>query len=131
MIKPLTSANVKEEIQKKIIHYLILRVMKKFMVIPVFLIFGLCVIVNAQSQAPRADVRQGAQRARIHDGRTDGDVTSREAATLNAQQRHIRRSERRAKADGEVTVQEKARIERKQDRANRNIRRAKHNSVQQ
>jgi hypothetical protein len=49
---------------------------------------------------------------------------------LNKQQRHIRRSERRAKADGDVTVREKARLERKQDRASRNVRRAKNNDIE-
>lgn len=82
-----------------------------------------------QDTAPRTDKRQVAQRARIADGRRDGEVTSREAAALNVQQRHIRRSERRVKADGEVTVQEQRRLDRKQNRASRTIRRAKHNKV--
>lgn len=82
-----------------------------------------------QSETPRADRRQTAQRARIAEGRQDGEVTRKEGALLNAQQRHIRRSERRAKADGEVTPEEKRRLERKQDRASRNIRRAKHNEI--
>lgn len=83
----------------------------------------------AQDATPRANVRQKAQRARIAEGRVDGDLTNAEAAALNKQQRHIRRTERRAKSDGTVTVAEKRKIERKQDRANRNIRRAKNNSI--
>ena len=77
----------------------------------------------------RTDKRQVAQRARIHEGRKDGEVTRREAAVLNAEQRHVRRSERRAKADGEVTPQEKRRLERKQNRTSRHIRRAKSNEI--
>lgn len=84
----------------------------------------------AQTSTPRADVRQGAQRARIHEGRVDGEVTRGEAHRLNKQQRHIRRTERRAKADGEVTAREKAKLEHKQNRANRHIRRAKHNEFE-
>jgi hypothetical protein len=84
----------------------------------------------AQTATPRANTRQGAQRARIADGRQDGELTNKEAAALNAQQRHIRRSERRAKADGVVTGAEKAKLERKQDRSSRNIRRAKNNGVE-
>ncbi len=86
-------------------------------------------VALAQSQTPRADVRQKSQRARIAEGRASGELTPGEAAPLNKQQRHIRRAERRAKADGEVTPAEKARLERKQDRASRNIRRAKHNKL--
>jgi hypothetical protein len=88
-------------------------------------------LISAASFAQtRADGRQKAQRVRIHEGRKDGEVTNGEAALLNKQQRHVRRSERRAKADGQVTVREKARIERKQDRASRNIHRAKTNDIE-
>lgn len=83
----------------------------------------------AQTETKRADVRQRAQRARIADGRMDGEVTKKEAAVLNAEQRHIRRAERRAKSDGDVTRNEKRRLERKQSRANRHIKRAKHNGI--
>jgi hypothetical protein len=83
----------------------------------------------AQDATPRANARQKAQRARIAEGRIDGDLTHAEAAALNRQQRHIRRTERRAKADGTVTVAEKRKINRKQNRASRNIRRAKNNSI--
>ena len=93
--------------------------------------FGLMISLAgfAQDRTPRTDGRQVAQRARIHQGRMDGEVTNREAALLNREQRHIRRAERRAKADGEVTPAEKMRLERKQNRANRHIRRAKHNDI--
>ena len=84
----------------------------------------------AQERTPRANAREGAQRARIHDGRRDGDLTKTEASALNLQQRHIRRSERRIKADGDVTRVERVRLERRQDRASRNIRRAKHNNIE-
>ncbi|HEX5169146.1 MAG TPA: hypothetical protein VFW11_08215 [Cyclobacteriaceae bacterium] len=89
------------------------------------------ITARAQTQTARADVREGAQRARIHDGRQDGDLTRGEAHLLNKEQRHIRRTERRMKADGDVTRREKARLERKQDRANRHIRRTKHNGIEQ
>lgn len=91
-------------------------------------IFMICsFFVEGQDRTPRANARQGAQRARIHEGRQSGELTNGEAAVLNAEQRHIRRSERRAKADGEVTAAERRRLDKKQNRANRHIRRAKHN----
>lgn len=85
--------------------------------------------VHAQETTPKADVRQKNQRARIHEGRTNGDLTHRESARLNKQQRHIRRTETRAKADGDVTALERRKLDRKQDRANRHIHRAKNNEV--
>ncbi|HPI79100.1 MAG: hypothetical protein M9954_06435 [Cyclobacteriaceae bacterium] len=84
---------------------------------------------QAQTKTKRADVRERAQRARIVEGRKDGEVTQGEAAALKVEQRHIRRAERRAKSDGEVTRVEKRRLERKQDRASRHIKRAKHNKI--
>lgn len=81
----------------------------------------------AQEATPRVDARQKSQRARIHEGRSSGDLTPKESALLNKQQRHIRRAERRAKSDGDVTVHERRRLDRKQDRASRTIRRAKNN----
>ncbi len=103
--------------------------MKKHALILTF--FSLVTIsVFAQDETPRADVRQGNQRGRIAEGRADGDLTIGEAAALNKQQRHIRRTERRTKADGEVTARERRKLERKQDRANRKIRRAKNNNLE-
>ena len=81
-------------------------------------------------ETPRADARQGAQRARIATGRATGEVTGKEAAVLNSEQRHVRRSERRAASDGTVSPREKVRLERKQNRASRHIRRAKHNDIE-
>lgn len=102
--------------------------MKNLFFVAVIMIFS--VSVYAQTPMPRSDARQGAQRARIHKARVDGDVTRREAHMLNREQRHVRRAERRVKVDGEVTGREKVRLERKQDRASRHIRRAKHNEFE-
>ncbi len=88
------------------------------------------IVVVAQQVTPKADVREASQRARIHEGRKDGDLTRSEAKALNKQQRHIRRTERRAKSDGTVTSTEKMKLQRKQNRASRNIRRSKNNGAQ-
>jgi hypothetical protein len=100
--------------------------MKKLILLPFILI---AVVAFSQERTPRADVRQANQQTRIVQGRATGEVTQREARVLRAEQRHIRRSERRAKADGEVTVAERRKLERKQDRSSRHIRRAKHNQI--
>jgi hypothetical protein len=99
--------------------------------IMIFALFTTLAITSyAQTATPRADTRQGAQRARIHEGRKEGELTNREASALNSQQRSVRRLERRVKADGEVSTKEKVRIEKKQDRASRHIRRAKSNKIE-
>lgn len=93
------------------------------------LVLGFILISSSGFAQTRADRRQKAQRVRIADGRKDGEVTTGEAAVLKSEQRHIRRSERRAKADGTVTPREKLRLERKQNRASRHIHRAKNNPI--
>ena len=87
-------------------------------------LFMLCCvsIANAQS-TPVADERQQNQKARINQGVVSGEVTKAEAARLKTEQRHIRRTERRAKADGNVTPRERVRLQRKQNKASRDIRR--------
>lgn len=105
--------------------------MKKVIGISAFLIAIVAFSANAQTRTPRATARQGAQRTRIHEGRESGEVTNGEAAVLNAQQRHIRRTRHRAKADGTVTPAERAHIQNEQNRASRTIHRARHNDIKQ
>jgi hypothetical protein len=102
------------------------RNMKKLMVLASVLFVITCSIVSAQDNTPRVDKRQDRQQARIREGIGSGEVTRAEARRLRAEQRHIRRAERRAKADGEVTVRERARLERRQNKVSRDIRRQKH-----
>lgn len=96
----------------------------KIIVISTFFVLLFSTIACAQS-TPLADKREQNQRARIRDGVESGEVTKPEAARLKAEQRHIRRTERRAKSDGQVTPRERAKIQRKQNKASRDIRRQK------
>lgn len=82
------------------------------------------------AEAARRDARQHNQRARIHQGVKSGELTQKEAAGLRAQQRKIRRMERKAEADGVVTGQEKHKIEKAQDRASKSIHNQKHDDQQ-
>jgi hypothetical protein len=82
----------------------------------------------AQDATPKVDGREREQRARIRRGRSMGDLTHKEAARLNTQQRHIHRTEQRAKADGRVTRGERRKLNHEQNRASRNIRRQKHDA---
>ena len=93
----------------------------KIIVISTFFVLLFSTIACAQS-TPLADKREQNQRARIRDGVESGEVTKAEAARLKAEQRHIRRTERRAKSDGQVTPRERAKIQRKQNKASRDIR---------
>jgi hypothetical protein len=100
--------------------------MKKTILTSIFIVC--CAVVSKAQSTPVADERQQNQRARINQGVVSGEVTKAEAARLRAEQRHIRRTERRAKADGDVTKRERANIQRKQNRASRDIRRQKHDA---
>ena len=62
------------------------------------------------------------------EGAASGETTRAETAKLKSEQRHIRRTERRAKADGRVTPAERANLQRKQNKASRDIRRQKHDA---
>jgi hypothetical protein len=97
----------------------------------VVVFFSLFISISAvaQDRTPRANGRHAVQHARIAEGRRSGEVTNGEAALLKKQQRHIRRSGRRAKADGDISATERMRLDRKQDRASRSIRRAKTNNI--
>ncbi len=86
----------------------------------------LAVAFSLPAFAGREDRRQIRQRARVHEGVRDGDLTRQEAAKLRAGQRHVRRLERRAEKDGVVTAEEKARLEKAQDRQSEKIEKEKH-----
>ncbi|MEI9921207.1 MAG: hypothetical protein WDO14_20800 [Bacteroidota bacterium] len=100
---------------------------KSIILIPAFLLAT--VIAFAQDRTPRVNERQAVQQTRIAQGKQSGELTTGETRALRSQQRHIRRTERRAKADGTVTPGERRKLTREQNRANRNIRRAKHNGI--
>ncbi|MBL6448187.1 hypothetical protein JMN32_17845 [Fulvivirga sp. 29W222] len=92
----------------------------------VFMLFHFAVI--AQTSTGRVNNRQMVQQTRIAEGRASGELTRGEVRTLKAEQRHIRKVERRVKADGVVTTEEKLRLHSMQNRANRNIRKQKNDS---
>jgi len=101
--------------------------MKHLIILITAFTFATCAF--AQDRTPRANAREAAQQTRIAQGKQSGELTRGETRALRAEQRNIRRTERRAKADGNVTPAEKRKLERKQDRANRHIRRAKNNGL--
>jgi rRNA maturation endonuclease Nob1 len=101
--------------------------MKKKIMFAALLIIGFTIASNAQNDnTPKVDTREAIQKARIRDGVKDGELTKKEAKVMRAEQRHIKKVEKRAKADGEVTAAERAKLDRKQDRASKHIAKQKH-----
>lgn len=84
----------------------------------------------APAATPGIDRRQANQEKRIDQGVASGQLTRRETARLEHEQRVIGRAENRAKADGTVTAQERRRLHRAQNQASRDVRRQKHDRQQ-
>jgi hypothetical protein len=87
-------------------------------------------IVGAQMAAPsftpKIDAREKRQDARIDQGVASGQLTTKEAAKLDARQTRIQQLEASAKADGNVTKAERSQIRQAQDNASKAIYRQKH-----
>jgi hypothetical protein len=101
--------------------------MRKLVALLIPIAFMTVMHANAQT-TPRVDQRQQNQHDRIRHGIASDELTRREAAHAVQDQRHIRRSERRAKADGHVTRRERARLHHQQNQASRELRRNKHDA---
>ena len=80
--------------------------------------------INAQV-VNKTDVRQANQQARIAEGVASGELTRYETKALRAEQRAIRRTERRVEADGIVTRREQRKLNKMQNKASRDIARQK------
>jgi hypothetical protein len=93
--------------------------------------FGVIATASAQTATDRREdvfaARDARQQTRIANGIANGQINSREAARLEAQQSRIDRAEARAEANGRVNRREFARIEARQNRASAHIYRARHN----
>ena len=72
------------------------------------------------------DARQARQEQRIQAGVARGELTRREARTLEQSQRDISRAEARAKADGHVSPSEMRQLVALLDRADAQIRALRH-----
>ena len=79
-----------------------------------------------RSDTSSIDLRQARQEQRIHAGVARGELTRREARTLQEGQREIARAEARARADGRVTPRETRQLVAMLDRAHAQIRALRH-----
>ncbi len=98
--------------------------MKKIFISALF-VLGFALSIHAQN-TPVVDAREHNQKDRIKEGVKTGELTKPEAKRLAKQQRHIKKTEAKAKADGDVTEAERAKLDRKQDRASKRIAKQKH-----
>jgi hypothetical protein len=78
--------------------------------------------------APAYTQRDVKQEKRVEQGLQSGQLNTREAARLQAEQAHIDKMESRALRDGSLTAAEKARINAAQNRASADIYRQKHDA---
>jgi hypothetical protein len=85
--------------------------------------------MSADDALASVNGRQRRQQARIAQGVRSGELTGREAARLEARERHIRREERRYRADGVLDPWERADLNRDLNRASRDIYRQKHDGA--
>ena len=98
----------------------------------IFITLGLFLAIstlaaNAQQLGTKSNTgRQVSQQARIAEGRKNGELTRKETARLEREQRKIEIEKRMAKADGTVTPGEKRFLKQEQKRASRHIARQKH-----
>ena len=80
----------------------------------------------ARHDTPEIDARQHRQEQRIQQGVARGELTRREARTLQQGQREIARAEARAKADGRLTRAEFRHLTALLDQADAQIRQLRH-----
>jgi len=99
--------------------------------IAVLLVASLPALALAQpapgnTATPNIDQRRAEQQRRIDQGVKSGELTPREAASLQKGQAKVQRMEDKAKSDGVVTDKERKKIEHEQDKQSKRIEHEKH-----
>ena len=85
---------------------------------------------SASSKRMQADVQRNVnQQQRINQGVRSGELTNKEAGSLERGQAHVDRAEARAGANGHVNAAEQARIQGKENRQSARIHNKKHNDA--
>ena len=100
---------------------------KLILLLPVTLFVAF--VSQAQTTTPRVTKRQLNQQERIKAGKKSGELTNKEAATLEMREAKIQHDKKVAKSDGVVTPPEKSKLKREENRTSRAIYRKKHNEV--
>ncbi len=85
---------------------------------------------SKSSERAQADVQRNAnQQARINQGIRSGQLTNREAGSLERGQAHVDRSEANAARNGNINAREQARTQGKQNHQSGRVYRKKHNGT--
>ena len=100
--------------------------MKRIILITAAVFIASTGVIKAQTATPVINSRQVKQQERIEEGVENKQLTKKETARLEREQRKIRAEKRVAKADGNVSPREKRILKRDQNRASRDIYREKH-----
>ena len=100
--------------------------MKKIAFIATVIFIASTGFARAQVATPVVKSRQVEQQERISQGVQSKELTRRETARLEREQRKIRIEKKVAKSDGTVTPKEKRFLKRQQNKASKDIYRQKH-----
>ena len=86
---------------------------------------------SASSKRMQADVQRNAdQQTRIEQGMKSGELTNREAGSLEKGQAKVDRTEARAARNGHVTAREQAKVEATENRQSKRVHHKKHNDTE-
>jgi hypothetical protein len=99
--------------------------MKRILLISAMLILVSAGTISARIPAKSIGARQATQEARIREGVLSKQLTRKEAAILEREQRRIRIEKRMAKIDGKISPPERKFLNREQNRASKHIERLK------
>lgn len=80
---------------------------------------------------PGVNQRQANQERRIQQGVQSGELTKREARTLEEKEAHLATMEKRLKSDGSLSAEDRARLQRRLDWLSKDIARQKHDGQTQ
>jgi hypothetical protein len=100
--------------------------MKKIIFVAALFFVTSAGILKAQTGTVSNTARQESQQARIAGGVENKELTRRETAKLEREQKKIQLEKKAVKADGTVTPKEKRFLKRQQNQASRDIYRQKH-----
>lgn len=100
----------------------------KFIAVALIAVTSIGTAYAQNTETPRIDRREAHQQQRVDQGVKSGELTKKEANTLQRRQDRINAAEEKAKADGKVTPQERRKLRHAQNRNNRAIYNKKHNA---
>ena len=99
---------------------------RSFLVLALGMLFSASALAQNAASETRRDTNQ---QNHVEQGLKSGQLTTKEAGTLERDEQRIDRTQAHAMKDGTLSAQEAARIQREQNQASRQIYQDKHNTV--